>query len=177
MYTKAMELVHPSVAYKDSYLAALEEPDLMQKAVLCDDSMAKTDFSRFVSELKEHVEGKHLPEGYVPELVLWLVEDGEYIGRVGIRLQLTEKLLQIGGHIGYLIRPSKRGIGYGSCILELALLKAREQGIGRVLVTCSTTNTASRKIIEKNGGVLENQVTDTDGGPDKLRFWIEVPSP
>ena len=78
------------------------------------------------------------------------------------------------GHIGYDIRPSKRKQGYGSKILELALPKAKELDIERVLLTCDETNTGSRRIIEKNGGVLENQVKNPETGVDKLRFWIDV---
>ena len=108
-----------------------------------------------------------------PATTYWLVDNGEYIGGVSIRHELNEHLKNIGGHIGYDIRPSKRQQGYGTNVLALALPKAKELGISRVLVTCNVTNTASRKIIEKNGGVLENQVPDPETGIDKLRFWIE----
>ena len=99
---------------------------------------------------------------------------GEFIGRVSIRHALTEHLLAVGGLIGYDIRPSKRGQGYGNKILELALPKAKELGISRVLITCDVTNAASRKIIEKNGGILENQVPNPETGVDKLRYWVDV---
>ena len=46
---------------------------------------------------------------------------------------------------------------------------AAELGIARVLVTCDVDNVASRRVIERNGGVYE----DTRQG--KLRFWIESP--
>jgi predicted acetyltransferase len=38
------------------------------------------------------------------------------------------------------------------------------------LVTCDVTNTGSRKVIEANGGVLEDE---RDG---KLRFWVPTAS-
>jgi predicted acetyltransferase len=63
--------------------------------------------------------------------------------------------------------------GYGSAMLELAIPKVRELGIDRILLTCNASNVGSRKIIEKNGGVLENEVIDTEKGTHKLRFWIE----
>jgi len=31
-----------------------------------------------------------------------------------------------------------------------------------------------KKIIEKNGGVLENQVPNPEMGFDALRFWIDI---
>jgi len=39
-------------------------------------------------------------------------------------------------------------------------------GISRVLVTCEQSNVASRRVIEINGGALENIV---DG---ECRYWI-----
>ncbi len=87
---------------------------------------------------------------------------------------MTEHLMAVGGHIGYAIRASMRGKGYGNKILELAIPEAKKLGIDRVLVTCDVTNLASRKIIEKNRGILENQVRNPETGIDKLRFWISV---
>ena len=43
---------------------------------------------------------------------------------------------------------------------------AAARGIDQVLVTCDEDNVASRKVIEANGGVLE----DVRG--TKMRFWI-----
>jgi len=92
---------------------------------------------------------------------------------VRVRQQLTEHLLQIGGHIGYDIRPSKWGKGYGNKILALGLQKAKEMGIEKVRITCDVDNVASRKIIEKNGGVLDSEIPNPETGVNKARFWIE----
>jgi len=170
-----MELVRPSAKYKRSFLEALPEYDVKDPSQRYArlDGEAMGDFDHFVREETEKSEGKHLPEGFVPETVWWLVDQGEYIGRVSIRHELTPYLLKVGGHIGYDIRPSKRGQGYGSMILQLALPKAKELGIDKVLVTCDETNKPSRKIIEKAGGVLEDK-QPTESGVAKLRYWIAL---
>jgi predicted acetyltransferase len=80
--------------------------------------------------------------------------------------------MRIGGHIGYEIRPTQRKRGYGKLILRLALQEARALGIDRALLTCDCTNAASRRIIEANGGMLEDELQQGDGKPSKLRFWI-----
>ncbi len=169
-----MELVRPSVEYKDLFMSAAEEYRAENRSTRFDFDLAERDFPRFVRELNEHAEGKHIKEGYVPETMYWLVDDGDYIGQVNIRHFLNDHLMQIGGHIGYDILPSKRTQGYGTAQLQLALPKAKELGIERVLVTCDETNVGSRKIIERAGGVFENTVPNPDGGPDKLRFWIGI---
>lgn len=47
-------------------------------------------------------------------------------------------------------------------------------GITKVLVTCNANNIGSKKIIEANGGVLENAVEMGEGKPMKLRYWISL---
>ena len=54
-------------------------------------------------------------------------------------------------------------------MLAAALAYCRDTlGLARVLVTCAEPNTASRRVIEANGGNLENTV---DG---ECRFWIAL---
>lgn len=175
-----MELVLPSIEYKDSYIAAVKEFQADHSFPLMERTYDKlsipdleANFAEYVEKKKSESRGENLPEGYIPATTFWLVDGGVYIGNVSIRHQLTEKLERWGGHIGYSIRPTARGEGYGSKILALALPKAKELGITRVLVTCDASNTASRKIIEKNGGVLENEMPNPETGVNKLRFWIE----
>jgi predicted acetyltransferase len=51
-------------------------------------------------------------------------------------------------------------------MLAAALPVARGLGIDLVLVTCDEENIASRRVIEANGGVLE------DKSGVKLRYWV-----
>lgn len=174
-----MELIKPSVQYKDSYIKAVEEYQAVDSDDRKDIYQLKTDdlkkdFAGYVERLLSESEGKNLPEGYVPQTTYWFIDNGEFIGRVAIRHSLTDHLLKEGGHIGYDIRPSKRNKGYGKKILELALPKTKELGINKVLVTCNETNIASKKIIEANGGVLENRFDLGEGKPAKLRYWITL---
>jgi predicted acetyltransferase len=115
-----------------------------------------------------------LPKGWVPATQFWLIDKNEYIGNVIIRHQLNDTLMHIGGHIGYSIRPTKRKMGYGTSILKLSLSEARKLGIDKALVTCDETNLGSKKIIEKNGGILENIEEGIKGKPRKLRYWIAI---
>lgn len=95
-----------------------------------------------------------------------------FVGAVNIRHYLNDKLLFSGGHIGDGIRPSERGKGLGTKMIALALDECRKLGIHDVLMCCDKGNIASARTIEKNGGVLENEVSE-DGVP-VLRYWIKV---
>ena len=124
-------------------------------------------FRAFVDALMaDRLEATQRPAGFVPATELWWVEGDEFLGRTSIRHRLTPTLLEIGGHIGYDVRPSARRRGHATAILRAALAVARDLGIERALVTCDTDNVGSRTVIERNGGILE------DERAGKLRFWV-----
>ena len=85
-------------------------------------------------------------------------------------------MFNYGGHIGYFIRYSKWNKGYGSKMLSMTLERAKKLGLKKVLITCNDDNFASIKVIEKNGGILENKVTNNINGKELLtrRYWIEL---
>lgn len=107
---------------------------------------------------------------YVPQTTYWLFTDDRPVGICRLRHYLNDNLRILGGHIGYCIRPSERGKGYGNTILAELLKKAHEKGINDVLITCREGNVASRKVIEHNGGILEDV---SDG---ECRYWIKIPN-
>jgi predicted acetyltransferase len=168
------ELVFPSIKYKKSVLGAVREPGAQELFNRFKDLCDEATFDACVEQIKDYSNGVNLKAGFVPETTYWFVEGGEYIGRISIRHELNENLLRTGGHVGYDIRPSKRGMGYGKEILRLGLKKAKELGLKKVLATCNVWNAASKKIIEANGGVFENEVSGGTGKPNVLRYWIDI---
>lgn len=105
------------------------------------------------------------PPSFVPSTTFWWTDGDTYLGRINLRHRLNEHLLEVGGHIGYDIRPSARRQGHATAMLAAALPRAAALGIEKALITCDADNVASRKVIERNGGVLE------DRRGLKLRFW------
>ena len=69
------------------------------------------------------------------------------------------------------IRP-RQGQGC-TAVLALALDECRRIGLARVLVTCLQDN-ASARIIEANGGALENVIVDPAGRGLLRRYWIAL---
>ena len=76
--------------------------------------------------------------------------------------------VEVGGHIGYSIRPSERGKGYAKETLRQGLQLAKAKNIKKALVTCSVNNLASRSVILANGGLIEGVRDGVE------RYWIEV---
>ncbi|HLL72624.1 MAG TPA: GNAT family N-acetyltransferase [Pyrinomonadaceae bacterium] len=98
----------------------------------------------------------------------------KWSGTARLRHQLTPALEHEGGHIGYDIRPSARRRGFGTLILALTLERARILGLARALLTCDTDNTASARIIERNGGALAARVVSNRTGKLISQYWIEL---
>jgi len=148
-------LVFPTAAARESFLEALAEYRAegryldLRPAALSDPAA----FARWVDELRSQArEDTPRPPSRVPTTVLWWVAGDTYLGRLAIRHRLNAGLRQIGGHIGYDVRPSARGQGHGTAMLQAALPFAARLGIDPALVTCDRANVASRRVIEAAGG-------------------------
>ncbi|MCE5235258.1 MAG: GNAT family N-acetyltransferase [Clostridiaceae bacterium] len=169
-----MELILPDRAYYESYLDAIGEYALNHVAA-CPflDAAAYDIFER----INDYRFGVNLPLGYVSATYLWLVDDGNFIGEISIRHSLTDALLRYGGNIGYGVRFSEWNRGAGTKMLSLALAYAKKElGLKKVLITCDDDNIGSARVIEKNGGVLENRVKNTIDGAEVMmrRYWIDI---
>jgi predicted acetyltransferase len=130
-------------------------------------------FGRYLEVLAERERGEKLPANQAPSTFLFAFDGSRIVGRVSIRHALNPFLERWSGHIGYVVVPEYRRQGYGTAILRQALQIARQKlGLTRVLVTCDDDNIGSARVIEKNGGVLENVVAGPDGAKPKRRYWI-----
>lgn len=174
-----MKLVKPSLQYKNSFLETWKEFDAEeQRSYLMgsgDDTLetVSNNFDTFLARESANELEENMKDGRVPQTHFWLIDNDEVIGEVSLRHRLNEKLKKHGGHIGYGIRPSKRRMGYGKIILALALEEARKLGIKKALITCDETNIGSQKIIQANGGVLQD-IIPNPGHPNKMLWWIDL---
>ena len=167
-----MELIEPSSAFIASYKSALDEFDEHGISGFWRMFGPIEDETKYLQSIRNYQHKTGLEDGVVPATVYWLVDNGEFIGHVSVRHSLDASLKMRGGHIGYSIRPSRHRQGYGSEILRRVLPYVRLLGIQEALVTCNKDNVASRRIIEKNGGVLSGEV-EVNGKP-VLHFWIRL---
>ncbi len=170
-----MELVIPSQKHQNTFLDAISEfeDEGDQGFWRFSDYMPDT-IEAYIERILNHSKGIDLPPNWVPSTTYWLIDGDEFIGHINIRHELNDFLLNIGGHIGYSIRPSKRRQGYGTKMLGLALPKAKKIGLTRALITCDNNNVPSLKIIERNNGILEGEFEQKGDLPSKMRFWIEL---
>jgi predicted acetyltransferase len=184
-----LQLVEPDPRYQDSYLAALRElteegnghylelvvppeqgfPGVDYSLATLSDPAVFAEYCAYSKALEDPATGR--PPSWVPGTYLWMVDDDEVVGRISLRHELTPWLLEVGGHIGYAVRPGARRRGYATLALSLMCTIASDRGIDPALVTCDQDNVASRKVIENNGGVLE------DVRNNKMRYWVPTTRP
>jgi predicted acetyltransferase len=133
-------------------------------------------FRQYLEVLAGQEQGINLPSpNHVPETFLFAFVGKRIVGRTSIRHSLNPSLLRVGGHIGYVVVPEFRRRGYGTTILALSVRIARDRlGLERVLVTCDDDNIGSIRVIQKNGGILENIVTGPDLDKPTCRYWIDT---
>ncbi len=112
--------------------------------------------------------------GHVRMTSYWAMEAGLMVGSIRLRYMLTPALRQVGGNIGYDVRPSRRNQGYATHMLALTLMRAREAGLNEVLLTCDVDNVASARVIQKNGGVLQFQGTFEGYDEPIAHYWISL---
>ena len=119
------DLADPSERYQDSYLEALQEfqAEGRHLDLLLEEVAAH--FGDFVQHLREQADRAKIKPGRVPHSYFWLLDGNDDIGRLILHHAVNEHLLQMGGHNGYEIRPSRRGQGYGKLILKHGLDRAK----------------------------------------------------
>jgi predicted acetyltransferase len=170
-----LRLIQPTESLRKEFLAFRAEFPAGQE-IQGLPGMNTGDFDADVRTALNFAKGIGLPDGWVPSHTFWLVRNGMTIlGVINLRHSFTPFLEAEGGLIGYSVRPSERGKGYATRMLGMALDEARGMGLERVLITCDRKNVASARVIQKNGGLLENEiVSHMQGREFTQRYWIDL---
>ena len=136
-------------------------------------SIRRLDYRDFEHYL-QNLEIQDDSPGIVPDSTFFCLDETQdiFVGAVNIRHFLNEALLLNGGHIGDGVRPSQRRKGIATAMIALALEECRKLGLDRVLMVCDKENIGSAKSIQKNGGILENEVVVN--GVIEQRYWIDL---
>lgn len=145
-----MKLIKPNEKYLISYLEGCEK----MWGHIHDNYIIHNPFDfdkwkkHIFSDYKNNEKGINLPEGFIPHITYWIIEDERYIGSVDIRLKLSEQLYEYGGICGIAIIPEKRGKGNGLKAAQLSFEKIKELSISPIIFSCEEDNEASKKILE-----------------------------
>lgn len=131
-------------------------------------------YEAFLLKLEKNKHQELIKEEYSPQTTFGVWDDKKLIGGFNLRHIIKGNLINHGGNIGYLIRPTERKKGYGTKLLELAIKEAKKLGLKKVLVSCRKENIGSEKVIINNNGIYENDYYDESKNETYKRFWIEI---
>lgn len=115
--------------------------------------------SAVVDLVEEERHGKGFGRSYESvDFGIYLHETNIRIGNCDLRFGMNEELYYA-GNVGYRIGEAYRGHGYAyeACVVLLEAAR-RHYHMKVLIITCSPENVASRKTLEKLGGVLRETV-------------------
>ncbi len=167
-------LVLPTKEYKDKIIkykaTFIKDGDSMDGTSGLRD--AET-FEAWYTQWQNNLSEDTVREGLVPSTTFLAIDENDnLLGMIDIRHRLNEHLMNVGGHIGYSVIKQHRQKGIATKMLALALLECEKLNIYNVLITCDKSNIASAKTIIKNGGILENEVMESNRTTQ--RYWIGI---
>ena len=186
---ETFRLVTPAPVYLPSYRAALEagwSPDSVLGNLATQRELDRIDRDpiAFLLSLDDPkakgppvslIDGSTRPR--LPGYRRWMW-DGEFCGSISLRWQDGTEVMPpyVPGHIGFGVVPWKRGRGYAAKALALLLPEARGRGLRWVDITTEEDNLASRRTIERCGGVMIGRFMKDPGhrGGEALRYRIEL---
>lgn len=105
----------------------------------------------------------------------WAVDEEKFIGEFQLRPELDDNLMKSIGSIGYSVRTTEWGKGYGKEILKLGLEISKDLGIDKVLLIINSDNIKSCHICEICGGILHDEIeleSHVEGRRMVRRYWI-----
>lgn len=166
-----LQLEFPNLSHKQSYLDMIQEWGSFESVPTSPGRLfSGENFEDFLAIVQADI-ADNLRS--VNSHFFFLVYSGKILWAISLRHNIDHSnFREVGGHIGYGIRPSERGKWYATEMLRLALLEAKKLWLQKVLITCDDDNIASAKVIENNGGIFE-RFAEKDG-KKKRRYWITL---
>lgn len=168
-------LVRPTLALKEEALAYREEHfQHGEQTIYGSELFDKTEnYEEWLASVMKNTDPGTVNENWVVTDIFFAVRktDGRIVGIIDLRHTLNDFLKDL-GNCGYSVRPSERKKGYASEMLSQLLQAAKEAGMKELHISVEKENTASVKVIRKNGGVYERSFSYEGETADIYRIVI-----
>ena len=115
------------------------------------------EFKEFCKNAVQRAKGQKLPEGHIPQITYLIFDEDIPVGFGKFRPIMNELCIKNRAfHFSYMIAPKHRGKGYATAFIAFIKKKALKRGLTEIRGTALIENMASRRGMEKNGGILES---------------------
>ena len=171
-----LKLILPSKKYEESYNSLIKEAydygdyQEMGNSLIRDNET----FNSMLQRINNRRFGKNIAKCDVPSTIYRIICENEIVGTIDLRHKLNKSYFEKYGHIAYYIKPSKRNNKIATNALKLALNKYKKMYVKKILITCYSDNIFSRKVILKNGGILDSKVIDNDTNKIICKYIITL---
>lgn len=174
-------LTRPSNQYKGSFISALRECSgekvsgfighIIKKKGGLDTCLnwLETNFDQYIAMLNELKKG--IPPKFYPQHEFWLVTNNSFIGKCNIRDKPIDVPFTLPSNIGFFIRPSQRGKGYGKLIFKLILKRTKDMGYQELVACCDKSNSISRKVLTH---VPYKKIRSKEYGKDCFKYNTSI---
>lgn len=157
-----IRLIRPALELKEKALEYREEHFAYGETTIYGSELFdKTDsYEEWLSAVTRNTSPLTVSENWVVTDTFFAVreKDRKIIGMIDLRHTLNDFLKDL-GNCGYSVRPLERKQGYADQMVRQLLLVAKAAGILKLHLSVERDNTASVKVIRKNGGLYERSFT------------------
>lgn len=168
-------LIRPTIELKEKALAYREEHFQHGEMIIYGSELFdKTEcYEEWLSSVTLNTNPQTVNENWVVTDTFFAIRksDDKIIGMIDLRHTLNAFLKDL-GNCGYSVRPSERKKGYATEMLYHLLQMAKKTEMKELHISVEKANTASIKVIQKNGGMYERSFSFENETADIYRIVL-----
>jgi predicted acetyltransferase len=108
--------------------------------------------------------------------------DGDYLGRIRLRVGWSEDVIRYAGHVGYTVEPAHLGHRYAERACRLIIPLAKRHRMSSLWITCQPDNRASRRTLERLGAACVGVIDvppeyPLDAGAERRKMCFRLALP
>jgi len=131
-------------------------------------TMSVDDPELFLNNVVRHAQGLSLPEGWGRYSTYFCMHNEEILGTIRLRHTSNAFIENVIGHIGYETKPAARNLG----VATFMLLHIKELLTTPAILACSTTNSASQKVMQNSGATYLDSHFNASEGREITRYLL-----